>query len=75
MASPILAREDYTTLTEIVEFQPGETEKNIAIYILDDSRVESNETFELYLTGGAGVHLSPFFRAEITILSNDGIKI
>ena len=75
LTSSILAGEDYTTLTEIVEFQPEETEKNITIHILDDIRVESNETFELYLTGGAGVHLSPFFRAEITILSNDGIEI
>ena len=58
-----------------MEFQPGETEKNITIHILDDSRVESAETFELYLTGGDGIHLSPIFRAEITILENDGIVI
>ena len=74
LMTSILAGKDYTTLTEIVEFQPGDTEKNITIHILDDSRVESDETFELYLTGGAGVHLSPFFRVEITILSNDGIN-
>ena len=68
----ILVGEDYTTLTEIVEFQPGETEQNIIIHILDDNKVESNETFELYLTGGAILHLSPFFRTEITIQENDG---
>ena len=58
-----------------MEFQPGETEKNITIHILDDDRVESAETFDLYLSGGDGVHLSPFFRAEITIPENDGINI
>ena len=58
-----------------MEFQPGETEKNITIHILDDSRVERAETFELYLTGGDGIHLSPFFRAEIIIFENDGIII
>ena len=66
------AGRDYTTLTEIVEFQPGETEKKLNIDILDDSRVENDETFELYLTGGGGVHLSPFSRAEVTIPENDG---
>ena len=66
------ARKDYITLGEILEFQPGETEKNITICILDDSRVEGDETFDLYLSGGDGVHLSPFFRAEITIPENDG---
>ena len=60
------------TLTEIVEFQPGETEREITIHILDDSRTESAETFELYLTGGGGVHLSPFSRTEVTIPANDG---
>ena len=55
-----------------MEFQPEETEKNITIHILDDSRVEGDELFELYLTGGVGVHLWPFFRAEVTIPENDG---
>ena len=68
----ILAAEDYTTVTEIVEFQPEETDKNITLYILDDSRVEGDEAFELYLTGGIGVHITPFFRAEVKILDNDG---
>ena len=66
------AGKDYITLSKIVEFQPGETEKIITIHILDDSRVERAESFELYLTGGDGVHLSSFFRAEITIPENDG---
>ena len=68
----ILGGEDYINLTEIVEFPSGETEKNIIIHILDDNKVESNETFELYLTGGARVRLSPLCRAEVTIQENDG---
>ena len=75
MCAFYLAGEDYITVTELVEFQPGETEKNITVYILDDSRTERAETFELYLTGGTGVHLSPFFRAVVTIVDDDGIII
>ena len=55
-----------------MEFQPGETEREITIHILDDSRKEGGETFVLYLTGGVGVHLSPFSRTEVTIPANDG---
>ena len=66
--------EDYTAVTVLLEFQPGETEKNITINILDDNRAESDEIFELDLAGGIGVHLSPFFRAEVIILDDDGNK-
>ena len=59
-------------MTVLLEFQPGETAKNITIHIVDDGRAESAETFELDLAGGIGVHLSPFFRAEVIILDNDG---
>ena len=69
---PITAGEDYEILTEIVEFQVGEVEKSVLITIFDDKRIEQNETFSVYLTGGAGVHLSPISRAEITIENNDG---
>ena len=55
-----------------MEFLPGETEKQISVQIRNDKRIERNETFELYLTAGAGVHLSPFPRTEITIENDDG---
>ena len=65
---------DYTVLSKIVVFQPGETSKNVSFEIMDDKRIETSETFELYLIGGAGVHLSPFSRATVTIEDNDGKK-
>ena len=67
-----VARDDYTPVTQILEFQPGETEKEVTITIVDDERIEEAENFELYLTGGAGVHLSPFSRAVVTIINDDG---
>lgn len=57
----------------VLEFQPGETEKNITVDIVGDRRTERNETFELYLTAGLGVQLSPISRAEVTIEDDDGI--
>ena len=65
-------KEDYTSISTIVKFLPGETEKQISVQIKNDKRIERNETFELYLTAGAGVHLSPFPRTEITIENDDG---
>lgn len=64
--------EDYTSMSTIVELQPGETQQQISVQINNDERVEGNETFQLYLTAGAGVHLSPFPRTEITIENDDG---
>ena len=66
------AGQDYTPLTQILEFQPGETQTNITITIHDDQKIEADEQFELYLIGGIGVHLSPFPRASITIQNDDG---
>lgn len=66
------AGQDYEPLTQILEFQPGETQKNITVTIHNDQSIEADEQFELYLTGGIGVHLSPFARASITIQNDDG---
>ena len=66
------AGQDYNQLTQILEFQPGETQMNITITMHDDQKIEADEQFELYLIGGIGVHLSPFPRASITIQNDDG---
>ena len=68
----IAAGEDYKIVSSILEFQPGETEKRVTITIVDDKKIERNEFFQLYLSAGEGVHLSPFARAEITIINDDG---
>lgn len=65
-------KEDYSSISRIVEFQPGETMQSISISINNDKIIERNETVELYLTAGGGVHLSPFPRTVITIENDDG---
>ena len=67
-----VAREDYASISEIVEFQPGQTERHIFIQIHNDMRIEDNETFELYLIAGAGISLTPLPITEITIENDDG---
>ena len=62
-------------VTEVLEFQPGETEKEVTVEIINDQNVELMEEFELYLTSGAGVYLSPFPRAEVVITNDDGKKL
>lgn len=68
----LTANEDYVSVAEMVEFQPGETVQSIILQIKDDMRLENAEIFELYLTGGTGVHLSPFMRTKIIIQDNEG---
>ena len=53
---PVSAREgvDYFNLTTDVVFAPGETEKEVTVYVFDDSHDEGPETFELVLTGTRG---------------------
>lgn len=65
-------KEDYTSVSRIVEFLPGETQEQIMVEINNDKRIERNETFELYLIAGADVHLS-LPRTEVTIENDDGI--
>ena len=65
---------DYVPVVEIVTFLPEEVTKTVKVQILDDTNVEFNENFFLYLTSGEGVHLSPFSRAEVIIVNDDGEK-
>ena len=57
----------------VLEFEPGETEIIITVDIINDKRTERNETFQLYLTAGQGVQLTPFSKTEITIEDDDGM--
>lgn len=67
-----IAGEDYKPVSLILEFQPGETEKQITVKINNDKKIERDETFQLYLSAGEGAHLTPFPRTEIIILNDDG---
>ena len=64
--------EDYTSVSTIVEFHPGEIQQQISVHIHNDEQIERNETFQIYLIAGAGVNLSPFPRTNITIENDDG---
>ena len=69
------AGEDYSTIAVVLEFQPGETLKQITVNITNDKKTEGNETFLLHLTAGQGVQLSASSRTEITIENDDGKPI
>ena len=57
----------YTPVSLLLEFQPGETEKQFTVAISNITRIE------LYLSAGEGVYLTSFPRAEIVNL--DGITL
>ncbi len=65
---------DYTIITGILTFNPGETTKSFTVLINDDAYVEGNETFSMGLSnpnGGAPVSGDP--HATITITDNDTV--
>jgi hypothetical protein len=49
---------DYTSLSGTAIFAPGETQKNVAIAVKADALSESNETFNLNLSGPVNVTIS-----------------
>ena len=66
---------DYTIITGILTFNPGETTKSFTVLINDDAYVEGNETFSMQLinpNGGAPVVGQPN-TATITITDNDTV--
>ena len=65
------AGEDYAPLSQVVQFERGETEKQIIIEIINDNVIEESESFELYLTISAGAYLSPYPRTHVYILNDD----
>ncbi|CAI8023305.1 Sushi domain-containing protein 2, partial [Geodia barretti] len=66
------ARSDYMPIIEILTFLPEELTKRVDVVINDDTNVEFDESFFLYLVSGEGVHLSPFQRAKVVIRNDDG---
>ena len=68
------AGEDYEPLSVVLEFLPGETVKHVMVTINDDKKIERNESFQLYLSAGEGVHLTPISRTHIIIVNDDGEK-
>ncbi len=67
------AGSDYVATAGTLTFAPGETSKTISIPVLDDSFVESNETFNVTLSNPtAGAVLASPSTNVVTIVDNDG---
>ena len=66
------AGSDYTAVSQVVTFAPGETQKNVSVPIADDSLVEGNETVSLSLSSPPiGTILGSPSSATLTIVDND----
>lgn len=67
-------RSDFTFAAGRLFFAPGETSKTLNLLITDDSLVEGNETFNLFLTDpGGSASLSFPNSAVVTIVDNDSV--
>ncbi len=64
------ADNDYESVSEQVDFLPGETSADVCVHINGDTTVEADETFYLDLTEPAGLTLSRV-RANGTIRNDD----
>jgi uncharacterized delta-60 repeat protein len=62
---------DYTTAGGTLNFAAGESEKNIAITILDDTLAEGNESFSLTLSNAIGVELTDRGAATVVIVDDE----
>ena len=66
---------DYISISEMVNFQSGETIKNVSITILDDSYVEGTEYFILKIESMEGDVTYSISEAVVAIQDDDGKKI
>ncbi len=62
---------DYTATNGTLDFGPGTNSLTITIPVLDDSTIESNETFRVSLTNVTGAILLARSNAVVTILEDD----
>jgi chitinase len=66
-----LAGSDYTAKSGTVTFNPGETQKTVAVKVTPDSVVEPDETFTLQLTNPRNATLART-QATATLMNDDG---
>ena len=64
---------DYLVGNGDVTFNPGDTEKQITVFISDDDIVESVEFFRATLTAGAKAIVGTPSVAQVSIQDNDGM--
>ncbi|MDQ6808019.1 MAG: hypothetical protein M3Z64_01115 [Verrucomicrobiota bacterium] len=65
------AGSDYVAANGTVTFGPGETQKTIAITVLDDALVENGENFFVTVTGATGASIGKNSTATVTIADDD----
>ncbi|HEX8073006.1 MAG TPA: LamG-like jellyroll fold domain-containing protein [Pyrinomonadaceae bacterium] len=65
------ARCDFATVVGTLEFAAGEASKQITVPVIDDGYAEGSETFQVVLSGPAGVSLGTPAVATVTITDND----
>ena len=62
---------DYVPVNQNVAFQPGEEYKTIEVPIIDDTLLESNETFTIELVSDKAYVLANTSTSEVTIIENE----
>ncbi len=67
-------RSDYEAAAGTVQFAAGETQQSITVFIVDDSYVESPETFNITLSSPVGCTLGSTPAATATITSDDVVS-
>ena len=67
------AGEDYTAASGTLTFAPGETEKAVAVAVLDDAKDEGEETFTLMLSNPSGAVIADG-QATGTIENSDPLQ-
>ena len=63
---------DYISMNKVVNFQSGETLKNVTITILDDSYIEGTEYFVLEIESIEEVVTFSIRETAVAIQDNDG---
>jgi glucose/arabinose dehydrogenase len=66
-----LARCDYTSTSDTLTFNPGETQKTFTVPIIDDGYTEPDESLQLELFNPSGATLGAQSTATLTISDND----
>src|SRR5689334_1924740 len=62
---------DYTAISGIITFAPGESAKTFSVLVTDDGVRESNEMFTVILGNAANATLGDPISATVTIFDND----
>jgi hypothetical protein len=63
--------DDYETVSTVVTFEDGETEKTVEVFILDDTREENDEQFTVQITDVTGAEMGTNTSTIFTIIDDD----